>query len=154
MVKQVNCYLNKDLKVTSNKAGSIWIAMEAILLLLYAWNSAPIPGTDLSRCFVALGCKFQFPINFSKNKHWELTTALVAIQPHSRDLAAHLQASREVSKILVEKQWVWHHEFINAHWPDPKNYSVGCIGFACHAVHSNSSWGHVDKLAYPFTGPW
>jgi hypothetical protein len=55
MVKQVNRYLNKGLKVMSNNCSSIQIAIEAILLLLYMWNSAPIPGTDLSRCFVALG---------------------------------------------------------------------------------------------------
>jgi hypothetical protein len=58
MVEQVNCYLNKGLKVMSNKRGFVWIAMEAILLLLYAWNSAPIPSTDLSHCFVALGQEF------------------------------------------------------------------------------------------------
>ncbi len=67
MVEQVNRYLNKDLKLMSNKCGSIQVAMEAILLLLYAWNSAPIPGTDLSRCFVALGQEFQFPVDFSSN---------------------------------------------------------------------------------------
>ncbi len=55
MVERVNCYLNKGLKVMSNKRGSIWIAMEAILLLLFTWNSAPIPGTDLSHYFVAFG---------------------------------------------------------------------------------------------------
>jgi hypothetical protein len=32
--------------------------MEAILLLLYAWNSAPIPSTHLLHCFVALGQEF------------------------------------------------------------------------------------------------
>jgi hypothetical protein len=82
MVKQVNRYLNKGLKVMSTERGSIWVAMAAILLLLYTWNSAPIPGTDLSRCFVALGQKFQFPINFSSNKHWELTSALATIQSY------------------------------------------------------------------------
>ena len=57
----------------TNERDSIRVAMEAILLLLYAWNSAPILGTDLSRCFVTLGWEFQFPIDFSANKHFELT---------------------------------------------------------------------------------
>jgi hypothetical protein len=73
LVEHVNRYLNKGLKIMTNKRDSIQVAMEAILLLLYAWNSAPIPGTDISCCFVALGCKFQFPINFSADKHMELT---------------------------------------------------------------------------------
>ncbi len=58
MVKRVNRYLNKGLKIMANKCGTVQIMMEAILLLLYAWNSAPIPGTDLSRCFVTLGREF------------------------------------------------------------------------------------------------
>ncbi len=65
MVKRVNQFLNKGLKIMTNERESVRIAMEAILLLLYAWNIAPIPGTDLSCSFVALGREFQFPINFS-----------------------------------------------------------------------------------------
>ena len=74
MVEHVNRYLNKGLKMMTNERGSVRIAMEAILLLLYAWNSAPILGTNLSRCFFALGREFQFPINFLVDKHWELTS--------------------------------------------------------------------------------
>jgi hypothetical protein len=80
MVKRINCYLNKGLKIMANLRGTVRIAMEAIVLLLYAWNSAPIPGTNLSRCFVALGQEFQFPINFSTNKHWELTSTPASVQ--------------------------------------------------------------------------
>jgi hypothetical protein len=74
IVECVNHYLNKGLKVMTNERSSVRIAMEAILLLLYAWKSAPVPGTNLSRSFVALGCEFRFPINFSADKHWELTS--------------------------------------------------------------------------------
>jgi hypothetical protein len=73
LVERVNRYLNKGLKIMTNERDSVCVAMEAILLLLYAWNSAPILGTDLSRCFVTLGWEFQFPIDFSANKHFELT---------------------------------------------------------------------------------
>ncbi len=145
---------NKGLKVMINERGSIWVAMEAILLLLYTWNSIPTPGTDFSHCFFTLGWEFQFPINFSSNKHWELTSASVTIQSFSRELAQHLQALHKVASILVEEQQAMHYEFINAHWPDPKIYLVGDIVFACQALRSNASWGKVDKLAYPFTEPW
>jgi hypothetical protein len=69
LVERVNRYLNKGLKVMVNERGSVRITMEAILLLLCAWNSAPISGTNLSHCFVALGRKLQFPIDFSAGKH-------------------------------------------------------------------------------------
>jgi hypothetical protein len=153
MVEQVNRYLNKGLKVMSNKSGFIWIAIEAILLLLYAWNSAFILGTDLSHCYVAPCQEFLFPINFSANKHWKLTLTPVTNKSYARELAAHLQSSREIAKILVKEQWAWHREFINAYCPDPKIYSVGNIVFASQAVRSNFSWGRVDQLTYPFTGP-
>jgi hypothetical protein len=67
LVECVNCYLNKGFKIMTNKQDLVWVAMEAILLLLYAWNSTPIPGTNLSRCFVTLGWEFQFLIDFVAN---------------------------------------------------------------------------------------
>jgi len=108
MVERVNRYLNKGLQVMTNERGLVCIAMEAILLLIYAWHSAPIPGTDLSRSFVAVGSEFQFPIYFSADKHWELTLALPTIKSYAKELAAHLQASREVAKILVGEQRALH----------------------------------------------
>ena len=66
--------------------------MEAILLLLYAWNSAPIPGTDISRCLVALGREFHFPIDFSADKHLALTSTPASVTSYSRDLATRLSA--------------------------------------------------------------
>jgi hypothetical protein len=108
LVERVNRYLNKDLKVMTNERGSVRIAMEAILLLLYAWNSAPVPGTNLSHCFVALGRKFQFPIDFLADKHWELTSIPATVKSYLKNLAVHLQVTREISKILVKEQRTWH----------------------------------------------
>ncbi len=47
--------LTKGLKIMTNERNSVCDALEAILLLLYAWNSYPIPGTDISRSLVAAG---------------------------------------------------------------------------------------------------
>ncbi len=63
MVERVNWYLNKGLKIMTNKQDSVRVALKAILLLLYAWNSCPIPGTDISRSLVAVGHEFAFPID-------------------------------------------------------------------------------------------
>ena len=101
LVERVNRYLNKGLKIMTNERDSVWVAMEAILLLLYAWNSSPIPDTDLSRCFVALGREFQFPIDFSANKHFELTSTPSTTASYSRELATRLSALREVAALLV-----------------------------------------------------
>jgi hypothetical protein len=71
-VKRLNQYLNEGLRIMANKQYSNRIALEAILLLIYTWNSYPVLGTDILRCMVALGCKFSSPIDFSTGKHAEL----------------------------------------------------------------------------------
>ena len=69
---------------------------------------------DLSRCFVALGREFQFPIDFSANKHFELTSTAFTIASYSRDLATRLSALREVAGLLVKEQRAFHREFVNS----------------------------------------
>jgi hypothetical protein len=55
MVEPINRYLTKGLKIMTNKQDSVRVALEVILLLLYAWNSCPIPGTDISQSLVLVG---------------------------------------------------------------------------------------------------
>jgi hypothetical protein len=132
------------------QSASLW----KLLFYSYTWNSAPIPRTDISRCFVALGREFQFPIDFSADKHLALTSTPASVTSYSRDLATRLSALREVDTLLVDEQRAYHHEFINARRPDPKLYSVGDTVFARRATRSDAGRGQVDKLTYPFTGPW
>ncbi len=73
MVDRVNGYLTKGLKIMTNKHDSVCVALEAILLLLYAWNTCPIPGTDISHSLVALAMNLPYqsitqPISIG-NKH-------------------------------------------------------------------------------------
>jgi hypothetical protein len=75
LVKRLNQYLTKGLQIMTNERSSNCIALEAILLLIYVWNLCPVPGTDISRCMVALGRKFSFTIDFSRGKHMELYSA-------------------------------------------------------------------------------
>jgi hypothetical protein len=69
IIARVNRYLTKGFKIMTNKRNSVRVALDAIFLLLYAWNSCPIPGTDISRSLVAVGREFAFPINYSTNNH-------------------------------------------------------------------------------------
>jgi hypothetical protein len=65
IIEQVNCYLTKGLKIMCNERDLVRVALEAILLLLNAWNSCPVPGTDISRSLVAVSREFTFPIDFA-----------------------------------------------------------------------------------------
>jgi hypothetical protein len=114
LVKQVNRYLNKGFKIMTNEHDSVRVMMEAILLLLYAWNSAPIPGADLSQCFVTLGREFQFLIDFSANKHFKLTSTPSTIVLYSRKLTTRLSALKEVTILLVKEQLAYHSKFVNS----------------------------------------
>ena len=55
LVERVNRYATKGLKIMCNERDSVRVALEDILLLLYAWNSYPMHGTDISRSLVAVG---------------------------------------------------------------------------------------------------
>ncbi len=65
LLERINCNLNQCLHIMRNERNSNSVALEAILLLIYAWSSCPVPGTDISCSMVAVGCKFAFPIDFS-----------------------------------------------------------------------------------------
>ena len=139
----------------TNEPDSVRVALEALLLLLYAWNSCPTPGTNISCSLVAIGHEFAFPIDYSTNKHWALTTSPISMESYSRDLATRLSALCKVAHLLVqEHRRAYHCELINSRCQDPCTNSVGDIVFACCAVQSDASKGRDNKLTYPFTGPW
>ena len=70
-----------------------------------AQSQAPI-----SCSFVAVGWELAFPIDYSTNKHWELTTTPTAVTSYSKNLAKYLEVSSEVAKILVDKICAYHHK--------------------------------------------
>jgi hypothetical protein len=127
MVQRINYYLTKDLKIMTNECDSVQIALEAILLLIYAWDSCSIPRTDISRSLIAIGREFAFPINYSTNKHWKLTSFPYSVESFSKDLAVHSSALHEVAQLLVQEHQAYHCEYINSRGPDPHIYSVGNI---------------------------
>ena len=73
LVKRVNNYLNKGLKIFTQEQGTLAVSREAILLLIYAWNSCAVPLTNISRAMVVTGQDFSFPIDLSHEKAVQLT---------------------------------------------------------------------------------
>jgi hypothetical protein len=69
LVERLCRYFNKGLCIMTNKQNLVHVALESLLLLLYAWNSCPVPGTDISCSLVAVGQEFAFPIKFSTGMH-------------------------------------------------------------------------------------
>ncbi len=154
LVEWINRYLNQGLWIMCNEHDTNWVALEAILLLLYAWNSCPVPGTDILHCMVAVGRKFAFPINFSVGKHANLYNAPSTVESYSKELATQLESCRRIALLLVQEQCCWHRKLINSQRRDPHIYHAGDIVFARRTTPSDAKRGHVDKLMHPFTKPW
>jgi hypothetical protein len=138
----------------TNECGTVRAALESLLLLLYAWNSCPVPGTDISRSLVAVGREFTFPIDYSSRKHWELTSSLMMVESYSKDLAEWFGTCPKIAMLLVGEQCEWHQELVNSRRRDPHIYSPGDIVFARCATPSYAACGWVGKLEYAFTGLW
>ena len=88
-------------------------------MLLYAWNSAPIAGTNLSQSLVTVGREFSFPIDFSASKHLELTSSPESVQSFARTQAELVGASHDIAKVLLEEHRSYHRELENSCYPDP-----------------------------------
>ncbi len=153
LVKRLNQYLNKGLWIMTNERNSNRFALEAILHLIYAWNSWPMPDTDILHCMVALGQEFSFPIDFSIGKHAELYSAAGTDESYSKQLPTYLSCCWAVAKLLLKQHYSWYRELINSQWWDPRIYSIEDIVFACWSTCSDSKHGCVDKPMHPFTGP-
>jgi hypothetical protein len=112
-------YFNKGLTIMCNEWDTVHVALESLLLLLYAWNSCLVPGTAISRSLVAVGREFAFPIVFSSSKHWQLTSSPATVDTYSKQLAMRLSACHEVAELLVREQRKWHRALINSWHKDP-----------------------------------
>ena len=107
--------------------------------LLYAWNSAPIAGTNLSRSLVAIGHRFSFPIDLLASKHLELTSSLESVQSYAKTQAKLVNASHDIAKVLLEEHRAYHCELANSRRPDPRLFKEEDVVFAHRTVHSSKS---------------
>ena len=154
IVECLNRYLNQGLRIMRNECDMNRIALEGILLLIYAWNLFPVPGTNISRSMVTVGCEFAFPINFSVSKHVEVFSAPGTVTSYSKELATRLESCRKIAMLLVKEQHTWHRELINSRRRGPPIYNKGDIVFARRATQLDAKRSRVEKLMHPFTGPW
>jgi hypothetical protein len=90
LVERLCFYFNKGLTIMCNERDTVRVVLESLLLLLYAWISCLVPGTDISRSLLVVRQEFAFPINFSSGKHWQLTSSLATIDTYLKQLATRL----------------------------------------------------------------
>jgi hypothetical protein len=120
LVERLNRYLNEGLQIMTNERDSTWVALEAIILLMYACNSCPVPGTDISQSMVAVSKELSFPIDFSTSKHAKLYSAPGTIESYTCDLASQSLYCHKIAKLLVKEQQCWHQELVNSRQRNPR----------------------------------
>ena len=103
-------YCNRSLRLFCNERDTNRVTAEGMKLLTYAWNSAPVTGTDISRSLVCLGREFKFPIEYDNNAHINLSPDASAVQSFADVQKIALQQSREVLQILIQEHRAMHRE--------------------------------------------
>ena len=154
IVERINRFFNKGMKILCQERTSTKIGREGLLLLLYAWNSCPIPLTDISRSLLVTGREFQFPIDFSASTAIRLTSDKKWVLSYAAKQARVLKHSRSICKLMIDEVRAYHRERHNELIPDPRVYKPGDLVFARRAVQSKASIGRVDKVEFATTGPW
>ena len=71
---------------------------------LYAWNSAPVVGTDISQSLLVTGREFSFPIDFLHEQHQMLTSTPLKVTSFAVEHASLLECGQKLAKELVQVQ--------------------------------------------------
>jgi hypothetical protein len=154
LTERFHVFANKSLSLFCNERDSIRVAAEGLQLCKYAWNSAPVVGTDISRSLVCVGREFKFPIEYTANPHVNISLDPSATISFAQVQQTVLSQSREIFRILIHEHRAWHREYINNRRPDPLIYEINDLVFARRSVRSDRTKGRVGKIMIKHTGPW
>ena len=154
LVERFNKYVNKALNIFTHERSSNRTYDEGALLAAYAWNSAPVSGTDISRSLLVMGREFNFPIDFSTDETFSTQSDPKAIFEYTQQLVSLLKESREIYRVLIEEHRDMHRELKNAEVSKPRSFKFGDLVLIRRQVQSNKKKELVDKSQFVFTGPW
>ena len=153
IVERICQFLNSCLPVLFNESGNNRVALEGILMSLYAWNSDPVVGTDISRSILVTGWKFNFPIDFLTEQHQILTSNPLKVSTFAVEQACLLEFWRAIARELIHHHRAYHREYINQCRPNPQLFSVGYHVFVKRSVKSIKKRALVGKLMDSYKVP-
>ena len=155
-VERFNRYLNAALTIFLSDRDSKAAFVEGAYMSAYAWNSAPVVGTDIARSLVAIGREFHFPLDYSvaSARSFSQSVSPKAIRTYADNMAGLLVKCQEVYKLLISEHRAMHRELRNSQTPDPFQFHVGDIVLARKQVKSSRLKSRVAKLEYDVNGPW
>ena len=88
--------------------------IEGAYTLQYAWNSAPVTGTDISRSLLVCGREFHFPLDFVNNTNMSYMVDDQTIKSYSGNMTDLMAKCREVYELLIQEHRALHREYRNS----------------------------------------
>ena len=154
-VEHFHRFLNKSVTIAAEECGTNDIFFPASIAAAYAWNSAPIDGTDIIRSIPAINQALRFTLDINLNAVPRL------IQNNSQATLDYLNFTTfyryfasSILKVLIEDRRTAHAERIN----NSKNLllllKAGDIVMTRSAIQSDLSKHKVAKLSYSVRGPF
>jgi len=144
--------LNKSVNIATEDRGTNDIFVPTRNAAGYAWNNAPVDGTDILRTIPAIGRELHFHLNINLNAASKLiqnNTQAVLDYLKLTDSNGHISSS--ILKILIEDRRSAHVERINY----SRNLVVltaSDIVMARTTIQSNLLKNKVSKLSYSIQG--
>ena len=135
-------YLNKVQKIHRTTVGNPDDWHTAMLLALYAWNAAPVDGTNITRSVAAIGREFPFPIEIQEDAPVEAlasNTTEVVLERTEAFLPL-LRKQQDIFRILSQDQRDHHRDLVNKNCKEWK-FDVGDLVVVKVQVQSNKDHG-------------
>ena len=153
-VERLHRFLNKVMTIDGNDRGTHAGFIRTAKTAQYAWNSAPIDGTDVVRSVAAVGREFRFPLDVELSPSPTLNNETNSnLFQYLRDTAADSAFALSIVQILIEERRLAHQERHNAGKKQP-DFQVDDIVKAHVQVQSILAKGQVQKLSYQARGPF
>ena len=146
-------FLNKVSSISSTDRGTSAVFEEASFVAAYAWNSAPVDGTDIVRSFPAIGRILRFPIDCDPTLVPTVDNPSSAVVQFLALSSPHRHISSSILSFLLDDQRSAHRERVNTS-RTASSFRVGDFVSARVQQQSNRSLGRVQKLLYKAKGPF
>lgn len=153
-VERYHRFLNETQTIVGQERGTHMTILQNAKLSQYAWNSAPIDNTDVTRSMAALGREFRFPLDVELSPTPTLNDAQnTQLFEYLRNASNNGPFATSVVKLIVEDRRATHRARMNKGKPS-QIFKVGDAVTARVSIQSKADTGTVQKLSYKARGPF
>ncbi|GFH46278.1 hypothetical protein CTEN210_02752 [Chaetoceros tenuissimus] len=153
-VEHYHRFLNKVVTISAEEQGTLHIIRQVYKLAQYAWNSAPVHGTDISRSLIAIGRDLMFPLDMELRPLPSLNESNQSeLYEYLRSMSNNSKFATEVAKILIEERRKSMRDRVNSSKTLP-TFKVGDVVKVHIQVQSSAENNKVGKLSYQIRGPY